>query len=176
MKRLLAVVGILFSLCLSISCQQRFSPWGIWNDTPLNKSARIVDLSYGSFYQNGFEGIWILEDHPDVLDTGQPISAFVNLGEYNQIISYTEVQEGIVFIIKTERTKSGPEKGDPLFEYFDAELKMEFLSKNTCKFTYLNHEEINGFEFGSWGTIVRENVIYERFPVEDKLIESNFDE
>lgn len=175
MKRLL-VVGILFSLCLSISCQERFSPWGIWNDKPLNSSVRIRETRNGSFYRNGFDGVWIVEDLQERFPYEEKISALVNLGEYDQIVSYTEVQDGIVFIIRTERTKSGPERGKPFFEYFDAELKMEFLSKNTCKFTYLNHEEINGFEFGSWGTIVRENVIYERFPVEDKLIESNFDE
>jgi len=175
MKRL-SVICILFSLCLSVSCQERFSPWGIWNEPPLNSSARIVDLSYGSFYQNGFEGVWIVEDLQELFPHEEKISALVNLGNYNQIISYTEVQDGIVFIIRTERTKNDPDNEWPLFEYFDTELKMEFLSKNTCKFTYLNHEEINGFKFGSWGTIVMEDLIYERVSVVEKSTESASDE
>ncbi len=100
----------------------------------------------------------------------------MNLGEYDQIINYTEVQDGIVFVIKETRTKHDPDTGEPLFEYFDTELKMEFLSKNTCKFIYLNHEEIDGFKFGSFGTIVKEGLIYERAPVIEKSTESAADE
>lgn len=100
----------------------------------------------------------------------------MNWGEYTQITSYTEVQDGIVFVIRERRTKDDPDTGAPLFEYFDTELKMEFLSKNTCRFTYLNHEEIKGFEFGSFGNNVKEDLIYERVPVVEKSTESDSDE
>ena len=167
---------MLLFLILSISCQEKYSPWGIWNDRPLGERARIRETRYGSFYQNMFDGVWIVENLQELFPSEEPIPAFVNLGEYDQIISYTEVQDGIVFVIRTRRTKNDPDSGKPLFEYFDTELKMEFLSKDTCKFTYLNHEDINGFKFGSFGLVVQENVVYERIPVIDKPTGSVFDE
>lgn len=167
MKRL-STICILFFMCLCICCQERFSPWGVWNDMPLNSSARIRETRYGSFYQNGFEGVWIVENLQELYPKEELFPAFVNQGLYDQIIRYTEVNDGIVFVIRTRRVKDDPDSEWPLFEYFDTELKMEFLSQNTCKFIYLNHEEINGFEFGSFGTIVKEDLIYERIPVADK--------
>ena len=97
----------------------------------------------------------------------EAIPAIVNLGQYDEIISYTEIQDGIIFVIRAKRTKNDPERGGALFKYFNVELKMEFLSKNTCRFTYLNHDEIDGYLFGSFGNITREDLIYERIPVED---------
>lgn len=175
MKRILVACILLF-IILSISCQERFSPWGIWNDSPLDDRARIRETRYGSFYQNAFQGVWIMENLQDIFPGEEPIPVFMDQGEYDQIISYTEVQDGIIFVIRTRRKKNDPDSGRPLFEYFDTELKMEFLSRNKCKFIYLNHEDINGYKFGSFGTIVRENHIYERIPVEDKPVESRPDE
>ena len=60
MKR--SVFAILFTIFLiaTTSCQESYLPWGIWNDYPLGPEARIQKTSYGAFYQNGYDGLWIL--------------------------------------------------------------------------------------------------------------------
>lgn len=165
MKRILLVLLFFSSFTFSISCQEKYSPWGIWNDNPLDDRARIVDLSYGSFYQNGFDGVWIVENLQEVLSNKQRIPVFVNLGEFVQIVSYTEVQDGFLFIVREKGWKTNSSDGKVLFEYFDIQIKMVFLSKDKCKFIYLNKEDTNGFKLGN---IVWENRIYERIPVIDK--------
>ena len=160
MKRFIIIILFIFNLVVTTSCQESFSPWGIWNEYPLGSEARIQKTSYGSFYQNGFDGLWILENYKENYPDGEKIPVFVSSGEYLQIVSYTKIPGGYSFVIMGDGMKKDARTGKIIWqENTKITIEMYFISENDCKFKYRSQEDSKGF---SISFLIRDDVIYKR--------------
>lgn len=160
MKRSIFITMVLCVLLTTASCQEAYSPWGIWNDYPLGPEVRIQKTSYGAFYQNGFDGLWILENYKENYPDGERIPVFVSSGEYLQIEGYTKIPGGYSFIIMGEGMKKDPRSGKVVWQkYTKVSINMYFFSEDECKFSYQTKEDANGF---SISFLIRDDVIYKR--------------
>lgn len=158
MKR--AIVFLLLMPVVAPSCQQLMSPWGIWNDFPISSTSAIRTTTYGKFYENGFDGLWIVKNYQEYYQYGEKTAAVIFAGEYLKIENWEITERGILFTLIGDGMKMDPVSRKNIWQKNTRiKVEMQFISEDECVFKYLSKEDINGF---SLSAVIRENVIYKR--------------
>ena len=158
-KQIFFIVGILFSSTLA--CQEKYDPWGVWNNFPIDSNARVRTFTTGKYLESYGFGLYIVKECKDAVAGAPDFPAFATPGDYTRIERYEAIPEGFIFYLVgsgMRYTNGKPEVQSNT--YF--QIKMCFLNENECYFEYITREDANGFLPSE---PFRENTIYKRFKV-----------
>jgi hypothetical protein len=164
------ICGVFFLVLLN--CQEHsYSPWGIWNDYPIEKATgyptgkavRLVDSK--KYYDTGHGAVSIVQDCSEAVAGNYHFPAFAVPGEYNKIEKYEKTDYGFLFSMIGQGTRNKPSGGIPDFNNNTRiQIKMIFISSDECRFEYISNVDENGYGLSF---LPDEGVIYRRYRVEE---------
>ena len=157
----ISIMIISILLLTSQSEKQYFDPWGVWNKNPVTNADKIKILSTGKYYEEPF-GLYIVKHCNEVIATNFNFPAIAIPGAYNEIERYESIPNGFIFYLAGTGYKN--DNGVPKFcETIRIQVKMNFINKDECYFTYDTVKDENGFRLSFYP---EENVLFKRLRAE----------